>query len=261
MSLLFITAGTKGGIGKTLTATFLADVALLRKSQVVLYDCDNENESLKNVYLHPAKDCRVEAVKMLSDETDMDYPLDFVVNDIVRTESESKDKSRNVYIVDMKAGTTHYTLEWLEAFPFDYIRAQGIKIYIVGCVTSDPDSVYTLSRWIARFTQDIKEKKLRFLIIKNNYYGNVFDSYEDTLGDSLETGPDANLVIELPDFGRRYSRRLKDHHTTFGQVATKQTEIKQFDFMDRTRVRTAFEKVVKLFDVIWTPPTVEEPKQ
>jgi hypothetical protein len=263
MSLLFITAGTKGGIGKTMTATMLADTALLNNMQVVLYDCDNENESLKNSYLTPAENCRIETVRMMSDEVDMDYPLDFVVNDIIRTESGSKNQSKNVYIVDMKAGTTHYTLEWLEEFPFDDIRAQGIKIYIVGCITADFDSVYTLSRWIARFTEDMLERKLHFLIVKNPFQGNNFDCYEEVLADSMEGDTGSNLVIELPDFGRRYSKRLKDHHTTFGQVATGKTVIKQFDHMDRYRVKSGFRKVVKAFETVWAPPAAapEESKQ
>lgn len=262
MSLLFMTAGTKGGIGKTMTATLLADTALINDMQVVLYDCDNENESLKNSYLTPAENCRVETVKMSSDEVDMDYPLDFVVNDIIRTESGSENKSKNVYIVDMKAGTTHYTLEWLEEFPFEDIRELGIKIYIVGCVTADFDSAHTLSRWIYRFAQDIQERKLHFLIVKNPFQGNNFDCYDEVLADSIDVESGSNLVVELPDFGHRYSKKLKDHHTTFGQVATGKTVIRQFDHMDRHRVKSSFRKVKKAFATVWSQSTaLEKSKQ
>ena len=41
-------AGTKGGIGKTLIATFLADIASEHGFRPVLFDCDNENHSLSN---------------------------------------------------------------------------------------------------------------------------------------------------------------------------------------------------------------------
>lgn len=260
MSLLFITAGTKGGIGKTLTATLLADIALFKGLQVVMYDCDNENESLKNAYLHPAEDCRVETVKMNCDEADMDYPLDFVVNDILQTEEESKGKKYNVYIVDMKAGTTHYTLEWLEAFPFDMIRAQGIDIYIVGCVTADVDSVHTLARWITRFSKDLKEKKLRFLIVKNNIQGKKFNTYEEILGDSLETGSNSNVVIELPNLGFRYAKAIKESCTSFGQIAMERSNIKQFKYMDKHRIREVFKKVVKSLNTVWPPPVLKKSK-
>ena len=50
MSKLFIMAGTKGGIGKSLAASLLADVALDCKHRPVLFDCDDENRSLSNFY-------------------------------------------------------------------------------------------------------------------------------------------------------------------------------------------------------------------
>ena len=50
MSKLFIMAGTKGGIGKSLAASLLADVALDCKYRPVLFDCDDENRSLSNFY-------------------------------------------------------------------------------------------------------------------------------------------------------------------------------------------------------------------
>jgi hypothetical protein len=257
MSLLFITAGTKGGIGKTLTATLLTDFALFKESPVVLYDCDNENESLKKAYIHPPKNCRVELVKMDCNEADMDYPLDFIVNDIAQTESASKGEAQNVYIVDMKAGTSHYTLDWLKAFPFDFIRGQGIGIHIVGCVTADLDSVYTLSRWVAYFIKDIKEEKLRFLIVKNTFLGENFVSYDQTLGSSLETESGTNMVIELPDFGCRCMKKVKDSHTSLGQIAMGMTKAGNFSLMDESRIKDAFDEIKKLLEPVWRTPTVE----
>ncbi len=248
-SWLFIMAGTKGGIGKTLTASLLADVAWAKGLKTVLYDCDNENESLKNVYTHPADERRVLTINLNGDEVDMDYPLDAVVSDITETENASKNSGGNhVYVVDMKAGTSQYTLDWMKAFPFETIHGMGIEIYLVGCVTADVDSVHTLSRWIYEY---LENEYVKFLIIKNLFYGPKLSMYEDTLKESLENGNQKSLVVKLDNLGPKCMKTLKEYHTTLGQVAAKQTVIEKINLVEENRIRTYFNEIVKKLEPIW----------
>jgi MinD-like ATPase involved in chromosome partitioning or flagellar assembly len=248
MSLLFITAGTKGGIGKTFTATMLADIAISKKQETVLYDCDNENESLKKAYAQPAKNCRLVSVDLNATKTG--YPLDIVVNDIVRTEKETKGKKPVVYLMDMKAGTTHYTLDWMCAFPFSFIRSLGVQIFIVGCVTSDVDSAYTLSRWLYRFTDDMKNGNLRFLIVKNGFQGTDFTSYNNILKDFVEL-ESCFETVTLPELEPFYMKPIKENSTSFGQVAMGKSTVNGFDFMAIYRIKENFEILSEKFASVW----------
>ncbi len=257
MSLLFITAGTKGGIGKTLTATMLADTAIHKKLKTVLYDCDNENKSLVNSYPNPAKNCRVVTVDLNSNEAHIVYPLDMIVNDIIKTEKEAKGKSDMVYIVDLKAGTTHYTLEWMADFPFELLRPLGVQIYIVGCVTADIDSVQTLSRWVSHYRDDIANGLLRFLIVKNNFQGNEFSSYNNRLKENIELSG-STITLELPRIEEWYMKTIKENNTTYGQVGLKRSVIKGFNDMDAFRIKNHFEALAEAFSPIFQ--ALEKPK-
>jgi hypothetical protein len=239
MSLLFLTAGTKGGIGKTFAATMLADTAIRKNIKTVLFDCDNENKSLLNSYPHPAKNCRVMGVDLNSKEAKVVYPLDAVVNDIIKTEKEAKGKKNIVYIVDMKAGTTHYTLDWMEDFPFNMIRSLGVQIYIMGCITADIDSVQTLSRWVSRYREDVKNGLLRFLIVKNHFQGNEFSSYDNLLSKNLEG---ANpVILELPRIEEWYLKTIKENNTTYGQIGMKKLVLEALGEMGAFRIEKHFE--------------------
>jgi len=250
MSLLFVTAGTKGGIGKTLTATLLADTAIHRNLKTVLYDCDNENRSLFNSYSRPVKNCRVVTVDLNSSEAHIVYPLDMIVTDIIKTEKAAKGKNGMVYIVDMKAGTTHYTLEWMEDFPFELLRPLGVQIYIVGCITSDIDSVQTLSRWVSRYRDDIANGLLRFLIVKNNFQGNDFSSYNNLLKENVELCG-GTITLDLPRIEEWYMKTIKEHNTTYGQVGLRRSVIKGFNDMDVFRIKNHFEILAAAFSPIF----------
>ena len=85
MSKFVMIAGTKGGIGKTLIATFLADIASEHGFRPVLFDCDNENHSLSNACGGVPEFELADIDPESAEETD--YPLDSAVNRIAELES------------------------------------------------------------------------------------------------------------------------------------------------------------------------------
>ena len=112
MSKLFIMAGTKGGIGKTLVATLFADAATDLGYRTVLFDCDDENHSFYNAMKTRTVKEQILDEVVLEVNTENDFPLDKVMNKIIAVESDKKQyPGDNIYIIDLKAGSTSKMLE------------------------------------------------------------------------------------------------------------------------------------------------------
>lgn len=246
MSKLIIFAGTKGGVGKSLTATLFADFAEEFDFYPVLFDCDNENKSLCNAYKSVAA---IQAVAVDVDfHGEMDYPLDDIINRIEGMESRKEnERLNNLYILDMKAGTSCSTLEWLEAFPFDRMKELAVEVYVAGCLTSDIDSGMTWAVWVKKYAEPALEEKLRFIIIKNEIAGNNFAFYDDTMKSFLEEELRSTVVIHLPALSTRHLNRIKDYETSYGQVAKSKIQIASFGFMDVHRIRMMYKNLKNAF--------------
>lgn len=163
---LFFIAGTKGGIGKTTCAIYLANAAEDCGKKVKVYDSDSENKTLVNLMKN--------AVYL--DDSDEDFPLDPIINDVLDENDENE-----IFIVDMKAGTSRTTHQWFNEVPWVELSEGGIKVYVVGCVTSDPDSSKTFSGWVGYFA----DKSVNLLICKNEKDGTDFEYYNTTLSEII----------------------------------------------------------------------------
>jgi len=267
MSKLFIMAGTKGGIGKSLIATLLADMAFDNKLRPVLFDCDNENHSLSNAY--PENNKEVISIKVeMTGEGRKFFPLDKVVNQIVQTECDKQHyPGNNAFLLDMKAGTSDDTMLWLNSFPFQKIKDFGIETYIIGVVTAEIDSCMTLLPWIHNYIKDDMAQLLKFVIVKNKVSGSDFNFFQQKIEKILKMVDMPVLLVKFPDFGTQYQALLHQFKTTFGQVATKRTIIddeRRFGFMDEHRFFVYYDEVSKAFKPIFTenqPSASESPAE
>lgn len=247
-------AGTKGGIGKSLIATLLADMAFDNKFRPVLFDCDDENHSLSNVYPENEKEIISFRVAMIGEGRKF-FPLDKVVNEIVRIEhGKKKYPGDNAFLLDMKAGTSTGTMVWLRSFPFRKIKDLGIETYIVGVVTSEIDSCTTLLPWIHTYVKDDMAQLLKFIIVRNEVHGADFRFFQKKIEEVLKMVDMTILSVRFPDFGTQYQTLLYQYKTTFGRVATKRTVIndeKQFGFMDEHRFVVYYGEVTEAFKPIF----------
>lgn len=250
MSKLVIIAGTKGGIGKTLIATFFTDIAGDYGFCPVLFDCDDENQSLRNAYKNVSG---IEIVSVTPDSIqNMDYPLDAVINRIEELENTSEpEKIERLYILDMKAGTSASTLAWLEAFPFTHLRGLEVEVFLVGCLTSDVDSCLTWGRWLLKYREMAKNGELRFVVVKNKVSGDNFDIYDDKMKKIQEEGLPSTIVIELPEISTRHLKRIKEYNASYGQVVKSTVQITTFGFMDLHRIRMMYAKIREEFGVFF----------
>ncbi len=263
MSKLFIMAGTKGGIGKSLIATLLADMAFDNKFRPVLFDCDDENRTLSNAY--PENNQEVISIQVeMTKKGRKVFPLDEVVNEIVRIKRDKEHyPGDNAFLLDMKAGTSADTMLWLRSFPFQEIKDIGIETYIVGVITAEIDSCRTLLPWIHSYVKDDMAQLLKFVIVKNEVDGKDFVFFQDEVEDILKMVDMTVCSVKLPDFGTQYQALLHQYQTTFGQVATRRTIIddeRRFGFMDEHRFRVYYNEASEAFKPVFSkdqPPALE----
>ena len=115
MSKLFLMAGTKGGIGKTLVATLLADISADAGYRSVLFDCDEENKSLFHAMSGRKVDQILERYSLEAEFGNDNFPLDRVLNRLFEIEQNKEHyPGENVFVIDLKAGSTCKMLEWMK---------------------------------------------------------------------------------------------------------------------------------------------------
>lgn len=261
MSKLFLMAGTKGGIGKSLVASLLADMAFDRKYRPVLFDCDDENRTFSRAYGNAGTDYLVFEMSMKGKGRKV-FPLDSVVNKIVKTERDKKHfPGENAFIIDMKAGTSADTMQWLKRFPFGDLKAIDIESNIVGIVTAEIDSVVTLAPWLKEYLGANIDSQVRFSVIKNEVAGDDFSFYNKKMSGLFSVAKVKCQTCKLIDWGDQYQKLIQGKDSSFGRVATGRTKIEDFGFMDDYRIRMYYketcEEFAPLFDSIAPVQTPE----
>lgn len=244
MSKLFIMTGTKGGIGKSLAASLLADVALDCKHRPVLFDCDDENRSLSNFYDKKNENYIVKEIDM-KQKGRLEFPLDTVVNGIVEIQNDKKSfPGENSFIVDMKAGTSSGTMVWLKSFPFATLKTIGVETWIVGVVTSEWDSCKTLLPWLHVYLTAEMQALVKIVIVKNEVAGNDFSFFENRVQEVFDVSGIECDCIKLRDWGTKYQFLLPENHCSYGMIADGRTkEIKDLGFMDEYRIKHYYSEV------------------
>ena len=170
---VYITAGTKGGVGKSSAAVYFSN-ALTELGRIpVNIDCDSENATFKRFL-----EGRVNAIN-LSDP----YAMDEIISII------DKSKLYN-FVVDLKAGTGDETLRWLEDVPLEEMKNDGITFFLIGCITSDPDSVQAFLNWAARL-----KTRVEYIVVFSEKDGNDFSFYEKEAQEFEKLASPKKIVI------------------------------------------------------------------
>ena len=81
-------------------------------------------------------------------------------NDVIIDTAEKGEHP--LIIVDLKAGVGNAMLNWVADVPFDELKELGISITLIGVVTSSPDSVSSLLRWV-----NFLGKRVKYIVVKN----------------------------------------------------------------------------------------------
>ena len=195
--MLVFTAGTKGGVGKSFASIMLASAALDLNLPIQVYDTDNENNTI-SVLLKE----NVVQIDELSDT----YPLDQVINSFLASEQNS------ISIVDMKAGTSRTTQEWFSSVPWEAIDSGKIEIYVVGCITSDPESVRTFVPWLNYFRKI--DFPVQYILIKNAKDGNSFHTCSTLLEPALQSLNLPYVSFDFQAIEQEYINALNNHGLT-----------------------------------------------
>ena len=249
MSKLFLIAGTKGGIGKSYFATFLIDIACKNNFHVHVFDADEENRTLSHLY-EGASGIEIHQIVRHG----VDYPLDFIGNVIAESEGKTvaDEAGNHIYVVDMKAGTSDEALNWIQAFPVDEVMEWKVEIVIVGCFTSDVDSVVTFFPWTEKFLAKAQENKLKFLVVKNFYHGEDFGFYNDNLQSVLEADLQSVVVTLMPL--ERLSHKLKLTKLSCGRILDAWKTTDQWSYMEQHRARREFRQISEALAPFFTLP-------
>lgn len=234
---LYFIAGTKGGIGKSTMAALIAEIARDKGREVEIFDCDNENRSLVSAFEAHGEDFKLHVID--PDSEDKAFPLDDVINRIAEETVTGK-----VFVVDMKAGTSFSVQNWFKSVPVGELAANGVKINVVGCLTSDVESVNTFGVWVDYFLGESKKGNVRFVVVKNMRDGKDFSHYEQRVQKILESYD--FLELSIPKFEGEYLEKMKRHKTTLGKAAKGEAKLPGYDgFMDLNRMRRYYEDATK----------------
>jgi MinD-like ATPase involved in chromosome partitioning or flagellar assembly len=194
---LIITAGAKGGSGKSLTTTILHAWLQSQKIRTVAIDGDNANSTLKR-FLPESKyiDMR--------DQTEIDSILSPITDD----EAE-------VVLLDSRAATSDEMVQWLKQIGVQAIKTDlSTSITVVIIVTSSRDTLEQLKWW-----KDQLGTSVQWLIVRNIVNEQV-DEYD---GSKLRLEMTATLKgreITLPKIPSFLIQALEQHTLTIHAATT-----------------------------------------
>ena len=153
---VYITAGTKGGVGKSNAAIYFANALTEMNKIPVNIDCDGENATFK----------RFLGDRVISIDLSTPYAMDEIISII------DSNKLHN-FVIDLKAGTGNETLKWFQDVPLRDMKNDGITVRLIGCITSDPDSVQTFLNWTSYLQNNVE-----YIVVFNEKDGNDFSFYD-----------------------------------------------------------------------------------
>ena len=152
---IIITAGAKGGTGKTLTTTLLHAWLIERQVRLTLFDGDAENSTLSRF-------------APTSTFIDMHRPagLDEI---LVPLESDQAD----VVLLDSRAATSDDSISWLQQIGLRALQEElQTRVTIVTLVTHSRDTLEQLKHW----TSSLKDE-VDWIVVRNLIGGQV-DEYD-----------------------------------------------------------------------------------
>lgn len=223
---VYITAGTKGGVGKSTAAIYFSNALSELDYHPVNIDCDNENPTFTRFMKDKAQQLDI----------DNEYALDKLVRTIDQSES-------NDFVIDLKAGTGNSTLKWFEEVPLEQMREEGIKVFLLGCLTSDPDSVKTFLFWTGEL-----QDRVNYILVFNEKEGCDFSVYDMNAVDFEQQGTFPKIYI--PRLHEIYVNGLNRADTTLQAHLEEKQPINEDAFIGRVPQARLFRYYRKVIDQI-----------
>jgi len=94
------------------------------------------------------------------------------------------------FVIDLKAGTGNETLAWFDDVPLETMKEEGVIFYLMGCVTSNPDSVKSFLNWAGTL-----KNRVRYIVINNEKESSDFSVYEKNAKSFHEAAKPLKVVI------------------------------------------------------------------
>ncbi len=152
---LIITAGAKGGTGKTLTTTLLHAWLIQRDIRLTLFDGDAENSTLSRF-----------APSSVFIDMHRAAALDEILPPL---ESDQAD----VVLLDSRAATSDDSISWLQQLGLRALQEElQTRVTIVAIVTHSRDTLEQLKRWTSTLKDGVD-----WLVVRNLVGGQV-DEYD-----------------------------------------------------------------------------------
>jgi hypothetical protein len=192
---LIITAGAKGGTGKTLTTTLLHAWLIDQQIRVTLFDGDSENSTLS----------RFVPGSMFIDMRDP-AALDEILVPLQFDEAD-------VVLLDSRAATTDELISWLQQLGVQALQEELLtRVTIVAMVTHSRDTLEQLKRWTGSLGADVD------WLIARNLIGGQVEEYDasqlrTTVLKKLRAGE-----ISIPLIPAYVVRELEQHGLTISQA-------------------------------------------
>lgn len=205
-TLIILTEGGKGGVGKTTFAGVLLDYYAKQDIPTVALDLDTENKDKAGLtYFHKT------ARKVDIDQRD---GLDVFTDEIDKGEAA-------VIVADMGARSGKMTFQWFDQM-FDAVKDMGVRFTAVGMVTEDPGSIASVLEWARHL-----ENRVSYVIVLNKM-GNPdekFHYWHTTEAAKRFCEVAKPAVITMDSINPDLQMAVRNHGMTLGDVAEGKTDV------------------------------------
>lgn len=190
-------AGGKGGTGKTVAATSIADYFCERKIPLALVDCDLENQRRGGLstFFHSA------AKLTIRGERGMDELIDHLL-----------ESAADSGLIDLGAGSGADTHKWFAAMG-DSLDELGIDLTLVTVITSSPAAIQTLYDWASEL-----KSRCKYVVVKNCRDGDTFPLLDDTETGATFLKLAKPSIIKLEKRASDIQAELETRRLTVGQA-------------------------------------------
>ena len=218
MNVNFVMQG-KGGVGKTLVSSFLAQYFLFKNKNIMCYDTDPVNATF-SAY----KSLNVKQFQFMQDQKIISTKFDDLIEDIIACKDNGEEAPIDEIIVDNGAPSflplSSYMInnDLIDVFKENDIHL-SIHIVIAGSQALI-DCLNGMNSLITNFTTNGKPENLSFYIWLNSYQGKIqLEGKEFTqMKAFINNQEKINSVIEIPQvdqdvFGTTFNDILKNRKT------------------------------------------------
>lgn len=149
MKNLIITLGGKGGVGKTLALTILADFLTVQGREFVALDCDTENAGKASAFGSILPEAGRPNLRSVAD--------------CDRLLTTASDAECALTLADLPANASGDFLTWFEQVADEEtLAALNVRIIGLGVITPEPATFASVAEWAAKL-----QRRATYVVVKN----------------------------------------------------------------------------------------------